>query len=167
MRNIRTTRIIIEIIVISLLLIIPIFNKSGLPLMFIAFGTPDSHANDHRNVAVFQDNGTAFNLVYNFTTSNQTVSINDGKAINLEDVIKYNVTLAVDNATARSYTRVNITISYNSGTSFIVNNSPMTQYGTSYNDTQFYYITFYYNWSSSLAVQGVTYNCSFAYQPYY
>jgi len=148
-------------------LVLALLFRSNQTLMFIAYATPDSYGNDHRNVAVFQNISGVWTLVKNFTTSNQTQSVNDGQAINFEDIIKYNVTLASDNATARSYTRVNITISYNAGVSFIVNNSPMTQDATSYNDSSYYYITFYYNWSSSLPAQGVTYNCSFAYQPYY
>lgn len=135
----------------------------------IVFASPDSYGDDINWIYTEQWNGSAWILVKNFTTSADSARITDSNRVNFTADAKYNVTLAVDNATARSYTKMNISIDFINGTSLTPawDNIAMNQSSLSWNDTQFYYINFYANWTSPLPAQGCSYNCTFNYQPYY
>lgn len=133
--------------------------------MFFAYGySPDSNGNDinFNEIWTRPNETTAYTLIGNITTST-TVNIHDNYYVHLNCTVQFNNTLG-DGLT---YTRVNITISYNSGANFIANNIPMTQWGTEIDNGTFWFVPYYYNWTSNLPTAGVLYNCTEDYQPYY
>lgn len=135
----------------------------------LAYAAPDSYGDDINWIYTEQWNGSQWILVKNFTSSGDSARITDSDQVNFTAEAKFNVTFAADNGTAQSYTKMNITISFINGSGLTPswNNLPMNQSSYSWNDTQFYHIIFYANWTNPLPTQGAFYNCSFNYQPYY
>ena len=125
----------------------------------------DSQGNDITFFEIDQYNGSAWVNVANFTSTGQTARIHDGWQTGFLVGVKLNKTLASDSATAISYTKCNMTISYDS--SYVWDNVNLNQTGSVQNDDSFWYINFQGNWTSNLPAQGVTYNCTVTYQAYY
>lgn len=133
---------------------------------FLVFAV-DSQGNDITHVKAFENSTTSWVLVKNFTASGQSERIPDSVAFNFETYVRFNVSLAATNATAQSYTRVNITIQHGAGPTTDINNAAMANAASySFNDSTYYYLAYYYNWTG-LSIAGESYNCTCVYQGYY
>lgn len=161
-----SSRVVVTSLLMSLILIAGVFVSS--PNSFIELGfCGDLHNNDFRNIAVYQYNGTATNLVKNFTATGGSERILDSQPIDFEVVVKLNLTLASSTSEAKTFTRANMTITRTDTSVKIWDNVALNQSATVTSDANFYYVTFLGNWTSVLAVAGVTYNCTTVYQAYY
>jgi len=151
-----------SILLIGLILASGLADTRGM-LVFAA----DSQGNDITHVKAYENSTASWVLVKNFTATGQSERIPNAVAVNFETYVRFNVSLAANNATAQSYTRVNITIQHGAGPTTDINNAAMTNTASySYNDTAYYYLAYYYNWTG-LSIAGETYNCTFVYQGYY
>ena len=131
---------------------------------FLALAVTDGM--DINWIYVEQYNGTAWNLVQNFTTTGGSERILDTQPINFTVCVYFNKTLAAAVGDAVTYTRVNGTIGVG-GDASIWNNVALNYSGTNSSDATFWYLWYHGNWTTSLAVAGTTYNCTFLYQGYY
>lgn len=163
----KLRRLLIGFSLILLVMLGLTSQENGLFIRF-AWASPDSYGNDVSHVVLYYFGNNTF--VYNFTSSGDSTRVHDGYQIDFDAWTKYNVTLASDNASARSYTKCNMTIYFAANMTAVTDydNVGMTQVSSStWNDTSFYYVEFYLNWTTNLAAQGMQYNCTFNYQPYY
>lgn len=124
----------------------------------------DALGNDIEYVEVYQYNGTAWNMVENFTVSGGSTRITDSWQTRFVVGVQLNDTLADDTAEARSYTRANMTI-VDGGT--VWNNESLNDTGTVQDIGSYYYVPYEGNWTSNLPAAGVTYNCTVNYEVYY
>jgi len=113
-------------------------------------------------VEVHQYNGTAWNLVANFTSSGGSTSVHDSWPTNFTVNIKFNSTLAGSTAEAISYTRVYMNISSSVWTNEELNNTACSLVGS------FYILEEQGHWNQTgKPAEGVTYECAVSYQGYY
>lgn len=142
---------------------LPFFPTS--PFNKIGFCSPaDSYGNDINFVEVWQYNGTAWNLLANFTTTGGSVRVHDSWATNFTVGIMINSTLVSSTAEAIDYTRVymNITDGGSIWNNAILNNTSCSLSGN------YYYLTEQGHWNETgKPSAGVTYACSILYQAYY
>lgn len=147
--------------------LIIIITLSFLPSPFTAIHLAycaDSYGNDINYIKVWQYNGTAWNLLANFTTTGGSVRVHDSWVTNFTVGIKMNSTLVSSTAEAISYTRVYMNIT-DGGT--IWNNVELNNTACSLNG-DYYYLTEEGHWNETgKPVTGVTYACSILYQAYY
>jgi len=122
----------------------------------------DSYGNDITHIHVYQ-NGS---LLVNFTATGGSQRINDSVSMHFEVYVKINSSLVSSEAEAISYTRVNMSI-MNVNTTYVWNNVPLNSSGTASLVGSYYYHQKYGDWTSSLPVAGVTYNCTVVYQAYF
>ena len=144
--------------------IIITLNDSRFVSLFFVHASPDSQGNDiqFNEIWTRPNETTGYDLIANITT-NTTVSIHDNYYVLLNCTVRFNCTLG-DGLTN---TRVNITITYNNAVNYIANNVSMVQWGTETTNTTYWWVPYYYNWTSTLPTAGVLYNCTEDYQPYY
>jgi hypothetical protein len=157
--------LIVSILAFTILVVgIGVYSPEG----FIRVGwSADAQGNDITHVTIYQYNGTVWNLVENFTSSGGSERILDSQPINFEVYMKLNKTLASSDSEAKSFTRSNMTITRTDTSVLIWDNVPLNQSATITSDATYYYLSFSGNWTSTLAVAGVTYNCTDVYQSYY
>jgi len=122
----------------------------------------DAYGNDIQFVEVHQYNGSAWNLVHNFTSSGGSCRVHDGWITNFTVSIKFNSTFASNNEEAISYTRVYMNISESVWTNEELNNTACSLVGS------FYILEEQGCWNQTGKPEsGVTYECSVLYQGYY
>jgi hypothetical protein len=137
------------------------------PNSFIEVHASDAYGNDIKWIYVEQYNGTAWNLVYNYTSSGGSNRILDNQKINFTVFTCLNKTYASSTAEALSFSRVNVTISTGGSPISGWSNIPCNQSATVLSDATYYYVTSFANWTTPLAIAGSTYNCTFVYQAYF
>lgn len=124
--------------------------------LFWAYGA-DAQNNDITYVEVWQNNGS-YQLVYNFTSSGGSTTINDAQAIRFNVSMRCNSTTFPTSGDVLTYTSCYMNITY-TGPTYVWNN-------VSLNSTtpklvgSYYYVVYQGDWNSSLPVAGTTYNCS-------
>lgn len=124
----------------------------------------DSYGNDINYVEVWQYNGTAWNLLANFTSTGGSVRVHDSWPTNFTVGIKLNSTLVSSTSDAIAYTRVYMNIT-DGGT--IWNNAELNNTFCSLSGS-YYYLTEQGYWNQTgKPMAGVTYACSILYQAYY
>ena len=122
----------------------------------------DAYGNDIQFVEIHQYNGSAWNLVENFTSSGGSTRVHDGWPTNFSVSIKFNSTFASSTAEAISYTRVYMNISQSVWTNEELNNTACSLIG------DFYVLEEEGHWNQTGKPEsGVTYECSVLYQGYY
>jgi hypothetical protein len=124
----------------------------------------DSYGNDINFIEVWQYNGSAWNLLANFTSTGGSVRVHDSWATNFTVGIRINSTLVSSVSDAIAYTRVymNITDGGAIWTNAELNNTACSLSGS------YYYLTEQGYWNQTgKPVAGVTYACSILYQAYY
>lgn len=121
---------------------------------------------DIKWIEVQQYNGSAWNQINNYTTTGGSDRILAGQKVNFTVEVSFNKTLASTIGDAQSNTRVNGTIGIGSDHS-IWNNVALNLSATYQSDATYWYVWFVGNWTSSLAVGGSTYNCTFTYEGNY
>jgi len=160
-RNLReNTPLILSV---ALILIILMAVLPGSPFTVLVFA--DSYSNDINNIEVWQYNGSAWNLLANFTTSGGSVRIHDGYETSFIVQVKLNTSLASSASEAHSYTRVNMSIT-DGGTIWPIS-TMLNDSGTPSSSGGFWYVKKLGNWTSSLPSPGVTYSCNATFQAYY
>ena len=148
---------------VALILIILIAVLPGSPFTLLVFA--DSYSNDINNIEVWQYNGSAWNLMVNFTTSGGSQRIHDGWPTSFIVQVKLNTSLASSASEAHSYTRVNMSI-VDGGTVWPIS-TMLNDSGTPSSSGGFWYVKKLGNWTSSLPSPGVTYSCNATFQAYY
>jgi hypothetical protein len=152
---------VFAILIAFLVLFSPIgINRSNL----IVYGLLDTM--DIQWIEVQQYNGTVWNQVNNYTATGGSDRILDSQLVNFTIEVSINKTVATTINDAQSYTRVNGTIGIGNDHS-IWDNVALNLSATYQSDATYWYVWFVGNWTSSLAVGGLTYNCTFVYQAYY
>lgn len=139
-----------------------LFCQRGTFLSFVF--AADSYGNDIYCAEIWQYNGTAWNLLANFTSTGGSVRVHDSWAINFTIGIKINSTLVSSTSEAIAYTRVymNITDGGSIWTNEELNNTSCSL------DGDYYYLTEEGYWNEAgEPVAGTTYACSVLYQGYY
>lgn len=122
----------------------------------------DAYGNDVEFVEIYQYDGSAWNLVENFTSSGGSCRVHDGWPTNFTVSIKFNSTLASSTAEAIDYTRLYMNISESIWTNEELNNTACSLVGS------FYILTEEGHWNQTgKPVAGTTYECSVSYQGYY
>lgn len=147
---------------VSILFVALLFAPNG-TFLNLAYAA-DAYGNDILWVAIYQYNGTAWNLVWNITSSGGSYRVHDAWAINFTVCIQFNNTLASSTAEAIDYTRVymNITDGGTVWNNEELNNTACTLEGD-------YYVLLeegYWN-EVGKPEAGVTYECAVLYQGYY
>lgn len=151
----------LAVLLIAFILVATIFLRSQTFLVLAA----DAYGDQINYVEVWQWNGTAYVLRANFTSTGQSVRVEDNHVIKFVVSIKFNSTFASSQAEAISYTRVYMNIT-NGGT--IWNNEELNNTECTGPTGNFYYLKEEGIWNSTgKPVAGVTYACSIVYQGYY
>jgi len=141
-----------------LLIFALLFGGSSVRLVFAA----DVHGNDINYIEVWQWNGTGYELRANFTSTGQSVRVEENYTIKFVVEIQFNATLAADTAEAISYTRVYMNISEGVWSNEELNNTSCSLIGN------FYHLKEEGVWNQTgLPAEGVSYVCQVAYQGYY
>lgn len=148
---------------LGMILIIFIALLPGSPFSLLVFA--DIYSNNINNIEVWQYNGSAWNLVVNFSTSGGSERIHDGWATSFIVQVKLNTSLASSASEAHSYTRVNMSI-IDGGTVWPIT-TMLNDTGTPSSSGGFWYVKKLGNWTSSLPSPGVTYSCNATFQAYY
>jgi hypothetical protein len=147
-------------LILSLLLISFLLVQDDTLIVYAA----DSYGNDINFVEVWQYNGSAYNLLANFTVTGGSVRVHDSWPTNFTVGIQINSTLVSSTADAIAYTRVymNITDGGSIWNNVELNNTACSLSGS------YYYLTEQGHWNQTgKPVAGVTYACSILYQAYY
>ena len=148
----------------SFLLIIALLSLNGNFSLIQLVYASDSYGNDINWVAVYQWNGSDYELRHNITSSGGTYRIYDNQTTKFVVNIKFNSTLASSSAEAISFTRIYMNIT-NEGTIWNdaeLNNTDCNLVG------DFYILNENGVWNSTgKPTGGVTYACSVLYQGYY
>jgi hypothetical protein len=148
---------------VALILIILIALLPGSPFILLVFA--DTYNDDINNIEVWQYNGSAWNLLANFTTSGGSVRIHDGYQTSFIVQVKLNTSLASSASEAQSFTMSNMSI-LNGGTIWPIS-TMLNDTGTPSSSGGFWYVKKLGNWTSSLPSPGVTYSCNATFQAYY
>lgn len=147
-------------LILPLLLLSLLMMRNDTMIVYAA----DSYGNDINFVEVWQHNGTAYNLLANFTVTGGSVRVHDSWVINFTVGIKMNSTLVSSTSDAIAYTRVYMNIT-DGGT--IWNNVELNNTACSLSGS-YYYLTEQGHWNATgKPSAGVTYACSILYQAYY
>lgn len=149
--------------ILILLIASHVLEPNLFPQIGLVWGA-DAYGSDIQFIEVYQWNGTAYNLVENFTSSGGSCRVVENNTIKFIVGIKFNKTLASDNAEAISFTRVYSNITDGGS---IWNNEELNHTSID-SDANFYYLKENGVWNETgKPSSGVTYNCSFLYQGYY
>lgn len=119
----------------------------------------DASGNDICWSQVFQNNGTAFVELVNWTSSGGTQRINAGLEIRFVVQCKFNNTLVASTAEAVTYSNLTMNITYNAGASYVWTEQPLNNTASVLSGS-FYLVTWSGDWNSTLPVAGTTYNCT-------
>jgi len=147
-------------LILPLLLVSLLMMQKDTMIVYAA----DSYGNDINFIEVWQYNGSAWNLLANFTSTGGSVRVHDSWATNFTVGIQINSTLVSSVSDAIAYTRVymNITDGGSIWTNAELNNTSCSLSGS------YYYLTEQGYWNETgKPVAGVTYACSILYQAYY
>jgi len=158
-------KLIVVAIVLMVLLAFPMLNQQFC-ILKVAW-CADSYGNDISYVEVWQYNGTAWNLVINFTSSGGSTRIHDSWTTKFIVMCKLNSTLASSQTEAKDYTKNLMNITYGSPITYVWQNKELNFTSCTGPTSGFYYIERWGNWTSDLPQQGVTYTCALDYQQYY
>jgi hypothetical protein len=139
----------------------------GSPLSINLAWAADAYGQDIEWIHVVQYNGTAWNLVKNFTATAGSERILAGYQVNFTVAVRLNYTFAGSSSDASSFSRVNATISTGGTPLSGWSNVPCNQTVTPTQNGTYWYVWFYANWTSPTPVGGNTYNCTFLYQAYF
>lgn len=152
------------LIVGAFLLLSLLARRAPIVPRFTIVWAADSYDNDIDYIEVWQWNGSAWELIANFTASEGSVSVVHEQPINFTVGIRFNSTLADDAAEAVSYTRVycNITNGGSVWTNEELNNTSSSLVGSYYRITE----QGYWNMTGYPA-EGVSYTVRFLYEGYY
>jgi len=148
--------------------LIPARNRLSY-LSFFIVSASDSYGDDINDTIVNQYNGSNWLLIQQFS-SNGSARITDNQSVSFLVTVKINGSLLATNTSsgADSATRVNMTIiQADNGTNIIWNNLVLNSTGTPAFTSPYWYVAKLGNWTSSLPVSGVTYNCTIYYQGNY
>ena len=147
------------LILIGVLLVALAFKLN--PVTTLTVYAADIHNNDINYIEVWQWNGTHYNLLANFTSSEQSVRVVHEQPLNFTVGIQLNSTLASSVAEAIAYTRCYMNISGGVWTNEELNNTSCSLSGN------FYYLTEMGHWNSTgLPAEGVDYDCAVLYEDY-
>lgn len=157
---------------VILLLAIALLALPKFQISFLHIGVvyaSDSYGDDINDTIVSQYNTTAWITIQDFT-ANGSARITPAWSTSFLVTVKINASLLATNSSAGSDsgTRVNMTIvQADNGTNIIWNNLTLNSTGTPSFTSPYWYVQKLGNWTSNLAVSGVTYNCTIVYQGYY
>jgi hypothetical protein len=129
----------------------------------------DSYGDDFNDTIVSQYNGSSWLFIQQFS-ANASASINGSEAVSFLVTVKINGSLLNPSSAsvADSCTRVNMTIVQSDNPSNVIwNNLTLNSTGTPSFISPYWYVAKLGNWTSSLPVSGVTYNCTIIYQAFY
>jgi hypothetical protein len=147
-------------LILPLLLVSLLMMQNDTMIVYAA----DSYGNDITFIEVWQYNGTAWNLLANFTSTGGNVRVHDSWAINFTVGIRINSTLVSSTSDAIAYTRVYMNITDGGS---IWNNAELNNTACSLSGS-YYYLTEQGHWNTTgKPTAGVTYACSILYQAYY
>lgn len=152
-----------SICVLSLLIAALIPHPNGTYLFFGTVYAEDSYGNDIIYIEEWQYNGTAYHLLLNTTTMNETTALDGNRSIQFFVCMRLNDTLAPNNATAITYTRILMNITYN--TSFIWTNEVLNN-TNSVHDGDYYYVKANGLWANPPPQDGVLYTTAIKYWIY-
>lgn len=138
-------------------------HKNGIYLFFGVVYAQDSYGDDVVYIEVWQHNGTAYALLLNTTSTNQTVALDGGKSVRFFVCVRLNDTLAPNNDTAVTRTQIFMNITYN--TSFVWTNEELNN-TSSIHDGNYYYVKESGDWTSDLPQDGVEYTAPIKYYVY-
>jgi len=148
--------------------LIPIRNRWNF-LDFYVVWASDSYGDDINDTKVSQYNTSQWVLIQQFS-ANGSARITDSWQTSFLVTVKINGSLLATNTSsgADTATRVNMTIvQADNGANIIWNNLSLNSTGTPSYASPYWYVAKLGNWTSSLPVAGVTYNCTIVYQGYY
>ena len=147
-------------LILPLLLLSLLMMQNDTMIVYAA----DSYGNDINFIEVWQYNGSAWNLLANFTSTGGSVRVHDSWAMNFTVGIQINSTLVSSTSEAIDYTRVYMNITDGGS---IWNNAELNNTSCSLSGS-YYYLTEQGHWNETgKPVAGVTYACSILYQAYY
>jgi hypothetical protein len=151
--------------IISIALVVALLSASSTWIRTAWCSPADSYGNDITYAEVWQHNGTAWNLVENFTSSGGSTRIHDGWQVKFYIGLKLNSTLAASQAEAIDFTRVYMNITYIGGS--VWTNKELNNTSCSGPSGGFYYLEEEGLWNMDLPVAGRTYTCDVKAQFYY
>jgi len=128
---------------------------------------PDEYSNRIEYVYIFQYIGSWQQKCYitvNNYTSGMTVKLSAGYNVRFNVTVRLNSTFASDDNDAKVNSKVNLIVKFSNGTE--VFNVEMQEYAVT-SDSNYYYISSYYDWTSNLPIEGETYNVEIKYYAYY
>lgn len=141
-------------------------NVPNFRIVWYAYGI-DVHNNDIAFLEVYQLDGGSYVLLANLTSTGQNVTIEASKEIRFNCSVLFNSSLCISGAQAEAKTRVNASITYDSGASVIWDNATLNTTGTTSLSGGFYRVMKQGDWNTTLAIEGEVYNCTFLYYGFY